>query len=138
MKLTHKTREFLVNEIRFALAGMRSAESFQEKNYYYSAVYATSNRVLNLEFDSELLLIHQVTNTTYTTLQNAIKLTRDGEMIPTITPELYKLLTDQIEELANEIEDDKPTYETLQNITVLAYATTGNGHYLSLKGKLKL
>ena len=50
----------------------------------------------------------------------------------------FEKLSECLEELAKNIENNQDTYAVLQKISLLAYISTGNGYYLYQKGILKI
>lgn len=137
-KLSAELRSQLVGEMRFASKSMRNVQKPAEKLYFFSVVFGTANRIMNIEFDPELGFLHHVTATAYSTMIAALNLINSGQMISTIAPNLFSRLEGQIDVLAEVVEADKPTYYVLQEIANLAYSMTGNGYYLFLKGAVSI
>jgi len=50
----------------------------------------------------------------------------------------FDRLCSLLEELADNIENNRDLYQTLQNISCLSYISTGNGYYLFQKGILTI
>lgn len=136
MKLSTELRSSLVGELRFASKSMKTAQSLGEKLYFFSVVFGTANRIMNIEFDPELAFLHHVTNAAYGAMIANLNLINSGQMISTISPNLFSKLEGQVDVLADLVETNKPTYSALQEIANLAYSMTGNGYYLFLKGAL--
>ena len=138
MKLSPNMRKLLVSEIRLAADNMSASKNILEKIYFFSAVYGIFNRVMNIEFDPELNFIHQVTGSSYSLMSNSMMAIKSGQMVNTFGENLFSKLEDSLKQLANNIEKDEPTYISLHEIVNLSYSTSGNGHYLVLKGKISV
>jgi len=98
-----------------------------------------AQRIVNFEYDPELIFIHQVGQLVYNTINAwipsvASKQVKVDSLAEKIFPELIAVL----EEMATSIEQGQNTYYALQKMVNLAYSTTGNGRYLYLKGLLKI
>jgi hypothetical protein len=139
MKLTKTMTTRFIDELKYVSGQMQKTENPEEKLYYFSAVHGMAQRILNFEFDPELTFIHQVTQTAYTQIQQRIGLAKSGQDTAIRMPDqLFTILTELVREMASRIEQGEPTYPVLEKMTVLTYATTGNGYYLFQKGQLKL
>ena len=138
MELSPEMRQYFVKEIDYAASMMDTTDNPIEKLYYFSIVYSTASRVMNIEFDPELLLINQVLSNAHNMINSSIKLMREGQLINAIGANLFIQLTASLSKLASNIENKETTYITLQEISTLAYSTSGNGHYLYLRGLLKI
>jgi len=136
MKLSKENRAYFIKEIAFSSKEIRAVQAPIDKLYFFSAVFGAANRIINMEFDPELSFIHNVTNAAYTQIQAS--LFTQGQMPNSIDPDLFTKLANNLDEMAKNIADNEPTYKALENISNLAYSTTGNGHYLVLRGKLIL
>ena len=138
MKLRQQLKTSFVNELRFVSKSMKAVQNPAEKLYLFSATYGAAYQIMNIEFDAELSFLNQVLGSAYATMNNSLNQIKSGQLISTFTPNLFPRLESQIDVLADLIEADKPCYEALQEIGKLAYSTTGNGHYLFLKGALTI
>ncbi len=138
MKLSANNKNILVKEIRTAAEYMSKANNAQQKMYFFSAVFGISNRLMNLEFDPELVFIHHVTESTFKNINTNLMMMSQGQSLPSIPPSLFNKLEDALVQLANYIEEGNPTYPALERISNLSYSTSGNGYYLFLKGMLKI
>ena len=140
MKLSSGMREQVVQEIRFAVEGMRKSPKLSDKMYYFSAVYAVIDRVYNFEYDPELVFVYQVIRPSFDSISAKISLSgqRDMGLGTGIPSNLFDRLCSCMEELATRIERNQKTYAILQDIANIAYSTTGNGFYLYTKGILKI
>ena len=139
MNISKGMQKKFVDEIRFVAEHMEAASTAQEKAYFFSAMPGMAQRIVNFEYDPELVFIHQVGQLVYNTINAwlpsiATRQDRAGSMSEEIFPELVAAL----EEMAASIEQEQNTYHALQKMVNLAYSTTGNGRYLYLKGLLKI
>jgi len=138
MELPSDLRSKLVREIRFVVERMRTETEPRTKIYYLSAVHGEMFRIFNLNFDRQLLFAHNVLNYTYQTMKaraDAIVLGRDT--LIDFPDGFFDRLCDYLERLASMIEENQNVYPILQDISCLAYITTGNGYYLYQKETLR-
>jgi len=139
MKIDANLRKKLVNEIRFVVEKIRTEKDLRTKIYYYSGVYGEMLRILNIDFDPQLLFAHNVINNSYEMMRvraDTIVLGRDT--VIDFPDGFFDRLCSLLEELASNIENDQDIYQTLQNISCLSFVNTGNGYYLFQKGLLKV
>jgi len=138
MHLSASNKEILVKELRTVADYMGNANTAQEKMYFFSAVFGIANRLMNLEFDSELGFLHHVIQAAHNTINTNLVLRSQGQAVANFPPTVFDKLQEAVSELAKYIEDGKQTYPILERISNLAYSTSGNGYYLYLKGLLKI
>lgn len=135
MKIKAHMKETLVSELRLVAEKMKEEEDIRKKNYFFSATYGTVNRIFNINFDPELVLVHNVLNMSYSTADALLRsIERGEERIIQIPDNFFDKLASLTEELATAIEEDKNIYGVLQKIAALSYSLTGNGYYLYQKG----
>jgi hypothetical protein len=137
MDLPADLRERLVNEIGFVVEGIRTQTDLRKKVYYFSGVYAEMFRLLNISYDPQLLFAHNILSSAYQSmraLSDTIELGRDTTIV--FPDNFFERLCALLEQMANQIENNQETYNTLQAISCLSYINTGNGYYLFLKGIL--
>jgi hypothetical protein len=139
MKISKALKKHLITEILFALGQMKAKENPVEKIFFFSAVYGEMFRILNMEYDQELCLLHQVCQGAYQAINTRLiaLATRQDPGI-TFMPDFFGQLEKSLEELTVNIDEDKDIYSSILKIVNLSYSTTGNGYYLYLKGMLKL
>ena len=129
-------REHIINEFRFAAVQIAGASRSLERVYYWSATFGALLRAYNIDFDPELVYAHQILNTVHAQLQGRLAAITAGDAVVPLSDELWQKLSLDIVELADCWEKGRPIDGVLRHITLLGYATTGNGYYLYLKGKL--
>ena len=139
MKIPSQFRNLIVNEFKYVAQKMREVDHPSQKLYYYSAAYGVILRVLNIEFDPTLVHIFYILETSYNGINLMIqRIIRGEEQSIKVQDEIFESLAQALETLSNKIAKNEDVNPTLQKITNIAYATTGNGYYLYEKGKLKL
>lgn len=139
MEIDNYLKQKLVDELRNVASKMHEETDIRKRNFFFSATYGAIFRTFNIDFDPELVLLHNVLNTAYNTANALLeRFERGEERIIKIPDKFYDKLTSLTEELAKAIEEDKSVYEIIQQIAVLSYTLTGNGYYLSQKGIIKL
>lgn len=139
MNISTDLLKSFIDEIRFVVGKMESTSDTQEKLYFFSAVFGQAQRIINFEYDPELLFINQVTQLVHNMINSRSTLIKLGQdaTIP-ITDGLFESLEGALGELADSLEKKSESYSALQKMVTAAYTTTGNGHYMYLKGKIKL
>jgi len=135
MKISALHKKKLVSEIKFVVGKMKSEKDPQKKIYYFSALHGALARIFNIEFDSDLVFAHMVTNATYNTFN--LRLVTPDKVIE-IPPEIFEKLTEVTEEFKNAIEKNKNLYEVLKKFVLLGFVTSGNGYYLYQRKLLKI
>lgn len=135
IKIDENFRRLMVNEMKTALELMKKTNDSREKNYYFSAVYAVINRILNFQFDSQLVFIHRVLEATYSAINNRLIAIARGDTVVNLIDGFFDKLEKYVSLLIERIETKQDnTYDILEKITTLAYTLTGNGYYLYKKG----
>jgi len=128
-----------VREISFVVDRVRTERDLRTRVYYYSGIYGEMLRILNISFDPQLLFAHNVMNNSYQLLRarsDTVVLGRDTTI--DFPDGFFDRLCSLLEELADNIENNRDLYQTLQNISCLSYISTGNGYYLFQKGILTI
>lgn len=139
MNLGYDMHEALLTEMDFALAGMKETDQPAEKLYYLSAVFGAVQRTLNIQYDDELVYIHQVVLQAYQQILGRLNMMRQGQETPVIlSPSLFVKVEGAVEELRRTIANHEAPDAPLKQLAVLGYSTTGNGFYLQIKGQLVL
>lgn len=139
MEIDDKFKNILVEEFRFVASKIRDESDMKRKNFFFSAAYAVVHRIINIDFDQELVIIHNTLNSTYTIVNNLQMSIESGtEKIIRIPLLLFDELADLLDELAGAIQESQNTYEIIQKIAVLSYMLTGNGYYLYQKGIIEV
>jgi hypothetical protein len=65
METTDVYRKMIVDEINFVAKKMAKAQSASEKLFYFSAVFGILHRILNIEYDSDLVFSQFVIRATH-------------------------------------------------------------------------
>ena len=142
LPLPRSLQERLTGELHFAAKRMREEESPFTKLYYLSVFFSEVNRVLNTQWDRDLLLFHNVVHRTHMEISTRLEAMRSGAQAPISIPDnLFDLLTTAAADLADFVEkggDRERLCEILGRFSELGYVTTGNGHYLLERGAIKL
>jgi|WetSurMetagenome_2_1015567.scaffolds.fasta_scaffold471525_2 hypothetical protein len=139
MKLSPNMKNEFVKEIDYVIDRMKATNSATEKLYYFSATFGIAQRIINFEYDPELVFIHQVLQFVFNTVNIRIGSMSKGLEAPILVPDsIFDKLEESLSELGKQIGQGKKTYEQLEKMVSLAYSTTGNGYYLYQKGMLKI
>jgi len=135
MNISSQNKSLILKEIDFVLEKMAMTKDPLQRLYYFSGVHAVIQRVFNIEYDKDLVFTHMLLNDTYKALMGRLQ-PEQTSMIP-LREEQFDRLEQLVQELAKNIKSNKKLYDTLREFSVLAYSTTGNGHYLFEKGQLE-
>src|SRR4030042_174535 len=136
--MQQQLREYLVNE--FQTIGDNIIESpvnLDNIIYQFSACHGAINRVINIEFDPNLILLYSVFNYCYNSILQRITLLRqNAERQIQFPPNFHEKLGEVIKEFSKRFQDNSEFYDLLPGLTTLCYVTTGNGYYLYQTGRL--
>ena len=141
MNLSKDLRSRLGNELRFIAKSMEESADPFEKMYFFSAGYGGIGRILNIEWDPELALLHLVLQSTYGQVNSRVTASASGGERPLRLPDnFFEMFTRTTSELADVIlaERDDGLTNIMARFAQLGYVTTGNGFYLFTKGLIKL
>jgi len=141
MKVPSEYMGLILQEMDFAIAKMREAKGTEGMLYYFSACHGSINRVMNFFCDPMLVFVHQVLATVHGALTGRIAATKGQVETPVVvSEEMLEKLGEYLQQLRSALQEQQEPriYEVLMRLSNLAYATTGNGFYLYLRGMLKL
>jgi len=139
MNLSPEMEKRFTDEIRFVFKNMRNTNVAAQKWYFFSAIHGMAQRILNLEYEPELVFVFQVFQLVYNMVNGRLAAVSGGQEVGIMIPEnLFTKVENELDRMASLIEQKKETYPVLQRLIHLAYSTTGNGYYLYLKGMLKV
>jgi len=89
-----------------------------------------------------LIFMHQILQGAHLSFTNRMNNPRsvNTESFMGTPPEMFGKLIDYFSDMLASLEkgNDAGIYSALEKISIITYATTGNGFYLYLTGKLKL
>jgi len=139
MNLSLEMKKRFTDETRFVLKNMRNTNMPAQKWYFFSAIHGMAQRILNLEYEAELVFIYQVFQLVYNIVNARLAALSTGQEAGIIIPQdLFTKIEDELEKMVNLIEKGEESYPVLQRLVNIAYSTTGNGYYLYVKGMLKI
>jgi len=139
MNISSEALKTFVDEIRFVLKNMKNTNAAAQKWYFFSAIHAMAQRILNLEYDPELVFIFQVFQLTYNMINARLTALSVGQETGIKIPDdLFMNIEGELEKMIELLDKGEMCYPVLQRIINLGYSTTGNGYYLYLKGMLKV
>lgn len=139
MKISKTMTGRFIEELRYVTKQMQGTENLEEKLYYFSAVFGAAQRIVNFEFDPEMLFIYQVTQLAYNQIQQRLVLVKSGQQTSIgLSDNLFAVLREMVDEMASRVENGETTCPILEKMMTLSYSTTGNGYYLFQKGELKI
>jgi hypothetical protein len=131
-------KEIVVKEIEFIVNKMEQSNILDDKLYYFSGVQGVLHRVMNFEFNDDLLFAHAITNDVYRLFQQRAVALKQGEAVVKLSQQQLTRLTELTKELLEAVKNDSNVDAVLKKYVVLSYSTTGNGYFLLEKGVLKV
>lgn len=124
----------LAEELRNVADKMRHEPSPMKKIYIYSAAYGIVDRTMRYDFSKDLLLAFTVLNVTYNSLGERAKALQSGDQNVPLTIEQLNKAADLVDDLGGAFQNDDDIDGILKDIALLAYRSTGPGHYMDLNG----
>jgi len=132
-------RDEVVKEFKFISKAMiDEKKDTMSKIFYYSAAYGAADRLLKMEFDSDLNIINSILFLSYRQLLDRAQAFAKGDRIIPIDNEIINKIAEGLNEIASSLEMDYSPYDALKKIMKYTFASTGPGHYMVLRGKLVL
>lgn len=138
MKTSESYRKKIVDEIDYVESMMNKTQDIGEKLYLFSAIHGTIQRVFNLEYDSDLVFVHNILQQTHFAFLQRLHAVKTGDVAVPLLEEQMEGLIAAIKELSEKISGNNKLDGTLKKFSILTYSTNGNGYYLLLKGLLKI
>jgi len=141
--LSENLRKRLAEEYRYAVTKMQAVTPLANKLYYFSVFFGEAQRVLNFEWDRDLVLIYTVTQQVHAQFNVTIQTPALG-VLPVDWATVSEKLTQAASDIATYYEkaenDDtrEEMYQALGRLTEVSYVISGNGSYLCEKGFFKL
>lgn len=138
--LPEPIHERLLSEYRIAATKVAEAEDLQSKLYYFSVFFGEAGRQLNVHWDADLVLMHNVIQLVCQSMLPSI-----GNLPAVAAPptdEFLAALDSVSAELVSIFEEpqiDRLRFFTaLTRVAELQYICGGNGAYLRQKGMVSL
>lgn len=142
MRLPNNLRQRLAEEFQASIESMRANPEPAKKLYFFSVFYGEATRILNLAWDAELALVHNVTQAASAMLSGRVSSIQSGDRNVELPQEFFPALEKAGEEIATYVASGKQPkevlYGALERIAELTFLSTGNGYYLYLRGKIKV
>jgi len=142
--LLHKEyKQRLATEYRLAANKMQQVAPAARKLFYFSIFFAEAQRVINWEWNRDLVLIYEIGKQAHAQINAASQSPVLGAL-PIDMKMVYEQLTIIASDLASYFEkaedttDSNELYEILGRLAEISYSTSGNGSYLYEKGLIKL
>ena len=137
MEIKTSNRRLIIDEINNVRELMQKEQLPVKKIYFYSGIHAQMQRVLNIDFDPQLVYIQFILQRCHDAINLRISQIMSGDLIVELSEDFFEKLDQYFLELADKISKkrDNEIEAILIKIVGLAYSTTGNGYYLMQKGK---
>ncbi|HLB29102.1 MAG TPA: hypothetical protein VJM69_03105 [Dehalococcoidia bacterium] len=139
MQLSEALKNYLAEELRIVSEKIDQAPNPIDQAFFFSAAWAAVQRVLNIEYDPRLVLIHLVCLTTHSAIASRLQaLKEDREAsIKVDSVAVSHALSALMRELSARIKNDEDVWDVLERLSVISYSATGNGAYLASIGRLR-
>jgi len=140
MKISNGNKKIIVDEFDKVFELMKNTNNIGEKLFCFSATYAMVLRILNIEYDPSLILIHSVLLSTYSNINSFVNnVANKKDAFFSIPKKYFDMIESNLKDLSRSIDsnDEIKIYKDLQRFSVLSYLVTGNGNYLYKKGIIK-
>ena len=140
MKISEVNKKIIVDEFEKILELMNSTSNVKEKMFYFSAAHGMVSRVLNIDYDSLLILIHSVLTSTYSNINSLLNnIANNSAAFFSIPKNYLEMVEKNLKEMTLAIDKNNETkiYKAIEKFSVLAYISMGNGNYLYKKGIIK-
>ena len=140
MKISEVNKKIIVDEFEKILELMNSTSNVKEKMFYFSAAHGMVSRVLNIDYDSLLILIHSVLTSTYSKINSLLNnIANNSTAFFSIPKNYFEMVEKNLKEMTLAIDKNNETkiYKAIEKFSVLAYISMGNGNYLYKKGIIK-
>jgi len=131
-------RKELVEELRRVENMVRQEPSIEKKVYYFSAAYGITNRTYRYSFSKEVLIADLLLNGAYNMMTERMNLLKGGNATVVIDSMVFEKICDGLRDLANCFESGESILDPLETIVGAAFALTGPGNYLKVKGDLQI
>jgi len=140
MEIQQQLREYIAMEFHSVSKGIKDQiRDLPAMVYNFSACHSAISRVLNIEFDAELVLLHTVFMGCYGVIANRVAMiSQNAERQVQFPPQFPEKLSGIVEEFAVRFDNNRDVLDLLPSLTTLCYVVTGNGYFLYQTGRLKI
>jgi hypothetical protein len=138
MTISENSKKALIEEIDFAAKKMEEEKDASIKLYYFSAIFGALNRILNSEFNEDILFSHFVFRAAYDSFQVRLAQIKNNDATVPLYEAHFNGLISLSREYAKKMKKGIDATDVLKKMAVLIYSTTGNGFYLLQRGLYKI
>ena len=136
-------RRRLAKEYRYAANKMQESQDPLKKLFYFTVLFGEAQRVLNIEWDRDLTLVHMVTQQAHNHIRSVTLDPVLSRIFPINLDDIYGQLNQSAFDFAAYF--DKTTskasteelFAIVARIAEITYSVTGNGSYLREKEHIK-
>ena len=130
-----------IRDSRYAVTKMQQSPELERKLFYFSVLFGEAQRVLNWEWNTDLALIHMITQQVHAQVNRLLQTPGLLQTLPIDLRIVFDKLTQVASALATyfeKAENKEELHRILGGLAEISFATTGNGSYLYDKGAFKL
>ena len=139
MTLHEEYRRIIIGDLNKAIEMAKTVEYPEDKMYFFSISFASIQRIINLQYNQTLVFVHQILQSTHQSIMQ--RLATRSHLVSQGTPESFiELPFIYLNNLLQAISENSENriWSVLEEFSQLWYATSGNGFYLFLDGKMNL
>jgi len=129
----------ITEEFKGVLKLCSESKSLEDQIYYFSACYGVVRRIMNIQCNPTLVLMHHILQNAHQAFSQRAKQPSKQDVISSQFPlDIWISFLNLLPKLLKAIEDndDNKVREVLENMNYHSYATTGNGYYLYLRNQM--
>ena len=124
----------LVKELKNVSKRMLDEPELVKKLFYYSAAYGAVDRTMRYGFTKQLLMAHTILNVTYNAYKERLRAIAGGDSVVPLTIGQLDRTAELVRDLGDAFNKGIDVNGILADIMLLAYMSTGPGHYLNENG----
>lgn len=138
MILPWDAKSIIAPDLDFVLTKLDENIAFDEKLFFFTAVFGAVNRALNTKAAPELVYLHHILSSVYGAFYVRIQAIKGGDLTVQLDEAIIGKFIEYVKELGQKIRGDLPLDEVLIKLVNLSYVTQGNGFYLYKRGALAI
>ena len=129
MEIPEDLKSKLLSELDFVIQKVNEEPDETRKLYFLSAAHGAVERTMRFYLEPKLVLAHSILNVCYSMLLDRFNRIKGGDVAVQLPKDWAKQVFENLTELRKSIEENQSIYPALEKMILLAYSTTGPGHY---------
>lgn len=136
MVVQRDAKSIIEPDLDFVLTKLDETISFEQKLFYFSALFGAVTRAFNTKWTPELVFLNHILSSVYTAFYIRIQAMKSGDMTVQLEDAVIAKFVELVKELGQKIRGNLALDEVLVKLVNLSYVTQGNGFYLYKRGDL--